>query len=410
MRTRNYNQNIFLIISMKKVKCSNPKCEEIFEINEIINPCINDRGYIVFKCRKCHTKTKVYVLNPDQIGYIKNADFENYYYIEDSHTTELEKIKEGKVLYINEQPKQNLCKWSPMNSQPFWINDKNLEEISTTAFNNVKENIENAMKALYHPYVKSKCNVEKSMILIHDKDGFAIWGKDIKSEKDLNSTKYYLIHHNSMSYNMIDGLYKRNTIKTYLERCLVRWKFLCNQVIIVTPFIGFDYNKKQKEENQNLWNLLNELLDMQKTTFITRKGTYNQLKKAQDFLNPNMDSSFLREWNLNTEIEKCADKGDFIFKQEFHAKFYAGIFDDHVEFLSGSFNIHTGKYLDSIYLRNCSLDFFKKRYLDPLIRDFKYSENTDENIHFLEIENNKIIHNQAKKKKELINQYITILK
>ena len=68
-----------------------------------------------------------------------------------------------------------------------------------------------------------------------------------------------------------------------------------------------------------------------------------------------------------------------------HAKFYAGIFDDYVELLSGSFNIQTGDVLEQMHLRNVSRELFKKNYLDRLVEGFEYDDGYNPRTMFIDI-------------------------
>lgn len=80
----------------------------------------------------------------------------------------------------------------------------------------------------------------------------------------------------------IDGIYTRNEAISFLERCLNHWSALCNEIIIATPFIGFNFNGKQREEIVKLWNWLDANTDMNKTHFVTRKSTFTLLKESQN--------------------------------------------------------------------------------------------------------------------------------
>ena len=149
----------------------------------------------------------------------------------------------------------------------------------------------------------------------------------------------YLIHHSGCN-NLIDGVYTRDILQLYLERLLVRWKMICNHVIIASPFIGFDF-KFSKPENfeeiSYLWNWLNGLQDIKKTTFLTRTTTYSSLKKTQE------STEELKKWDLMSDLQnKFHDKKtrDAAINQ-FHFKIYPGIRADQVELFSGSYNIQT---------------------------------------------------------------------
>jgi hypothetical protein len=118
--------------------------------------------------------------------------------------------------------------------------------------------------------------------------------------------------------------------------------------------------------------LLNSTLDVNKTTFITRGSTYGSLKKCQGKLE--VPADVLKGWDLMNNLQKMVDnpKTRVKTKAQFHAKFYAGVFDDHVEMLSGSFNVQTGVVLEQMHLRNISRELFKANYLDRLVENFAY--------------------------------------
>ena len=84
---------------------------------------------------------------------------------------------------------------------------------------------------------------------------------------------------------------------------------LCQQVVIASPFIGFNNNNSTIAKVKDLWEWLDEIVDMSKTKFITRKATYNLLKASQ---NMTIAPSDVRsKWhlldNLATEVEKVVN-------------------------------------------------------------------------------------------------------
>lgn len=48
-----------------------------------------------------------------------------------------------------------------------------------------------------------------------------------------------------------------------------------------------------------------------------------------------------------------------------HAKFYAGVYDDHVEVIVGSYNLHSGSYYENMMLRRYEPEPFSRNYLAP---------------------------------------------
>jgi hypothetical protein len=165
-----------------------------------------------------------------------------------------------------------------------------------------------------------------------------------------------------------------------LERFLNRWRYTAREVLLVVPFIGFNY-KSSEQALQELWNWLEINVDVEKTELITRKGTFNLYKKAQD--NSGIDFKVLVELGLLEPLIKKMDKKGTAYFQKSHAKYYVGIYDDYVEVLSGSFNIHTGASYENIYLKRYDKDFFKARYLH-MFKDFQYNvKQKDEQVHYM---------------------------
>lgn len=158
---------------------------------------------------------------------------------------------------------------------------------------------------------------------------------------------------------------------------------MCNEIIIATPFIGFNFNKKQKEEVVELWNWLDVNTNMKKTHFVTRKATFTLLKQSQNQEEVTFD--VLKEWGLLGDLQNTGTNGEMNFFQKFHAKFYAGIFSDRVEMLSGSFNIHTGEFLENLTFRTYDKLHFKENYIRKIAPSFDYKESTVERIFYIEV-------------------------
>lgn len=367
---------------MKIVKCRNSKCDVRYRYNDIIYPFYNDPGYIVLKCRLCGSLTKVRVENHDIFKYLVHGDVvanwgldepDKYPDIESSQTIDWKEVAISEI------------KWVPLNKNPFWKNKTDdAEIIASQSFDKNKAKIDKEFLTAYNFALKSRF-FDKAIFFVDKlKEGNAVWGCDYKNENSLDTKRLYLIDfHDKGSRHLPNGLYTRDEIFVYLQRLLKRWFLLSNQVVIATPFIGLPYRGKSQEGVVHLWKLLNEMIDINKTTFITRKSTFTLLKNAQNAQGADFD--FLSEWGLNDPLQNAADKGNLEFFTKFHAKFYAGIFDDYVEVMSGSFNVQTGSYLEQIVIERYDKNLFKERFLDPLCKDFKYLPSiTDQNVYLIE--------------------------
>ncbi|RHH08649.1 hypothetical protein DW228_16740 [Bacteroides fragilis] len=375
-----------------KAKCSNPSCDNIFDMADIhYRGGINDKGGLIVKCCKCGHFSAIVAENPEEHFGMDGGTIEDRW--EDEYPADYFNFKYkikgfGEKLMIEADAiSSNKPVWNSA-PYPFYANDFNYEE---EAYRQLLQNagaINDAFRVYSNYYLKGKDTVEKSFIVINypnsSRNYQAIFSKQIDNEGDLCVEGLYLIHHSDMDLEKrIDGIYTRNEAIVFLERCLNRWSTMCNEIIIATPFIGFNFNKKQKEEVVELWNWLDVNTNMKKTHFVTRKATFTLLKQSQNQEEVTFD--VLKEWGLLGDLQNTGTNGEMNFFQKFHAKFYAGIFSDRVEMLSGSFNIHTGEFLENLTFRTYDKLHFKENYIRKIAPSFDYKESTVERIFYIEV-------------------------
>lgn len=383
----------------KAVKCSNEKCKQVFHICENYEPGgINDRGYIRVKCKSCGHESIIRMKNPSTYGCYENFEILDAWDEDEYRDYDTAPTGETAIVFEKEPAEGISPVFTPNPEYPFWRNgDVNLEHLSLDSFKTIKSQICGELKGLYNYWVKSPIgydNIQRCIVSQeYESKGklfTAMWGKIIKNDDTFNAESFHLITH-SDNEKVIDGVYSRDEMMAYLFRCLTRWKLIANQVIVVTPFIGFDFpfsKEKDRKELIDLWSLLNSVLEIEKTTFITRVKTYGSLKKCQKELE--VPADVLKEWDLMTNLQKAVDnpKTRVKTKAQFHTKFYAGVFDDHVELLSGSFNIQTGGVLEQMHLRRISRDLLKSNYLDRLVDGFEYEESYNPQTYFIRVNKN----------------------
>lgn len=370
----------------KAIQCSTKRCKEVFHINENYEPGgLNDIGFIAVRCKKCGSITRIRMKNPSALGFFDNFEIVDAW--EDGESSKYENVPEGKSAFVfcNEPSEGIPIKFMPNRSFPLWQDgDRNLEISAYKHLQDSTKLIKNELNGLYNFWVKGKIgysNVARCIVEQeyedHGKIYRATWLKILKNDSSFHSIDYFhLLDHTGNNKN-IDGVYSRDEMMAYFFRCLMRWKLIANQVVVVTPFIGFDFpysKEKDRTELIALWELLNSTLDIEKTTFVTRVRTYGSLKKCQKELE--VPADVLKEWDLMNNLQKMVDDPQTRVKtkDQFHAKFYAGVFDDHVEMLSGSFNVQTGVVLEQMHLRDISREMFKSCYIDKLVESFEYKE------------------------------------
>jgi hypothetical protein len=187
--------------------------------------------------------------------------------------------------------------------------------------------------------------------------------KFVESELPVQDQNEFLLigAHNSLID--VDGIYTRDECFELLEKLLIRWGVSHNLVMLVVPFIGFDYKGTEKKRI-DLWNRVLKHTIPEKTAVVTRRATFTSFKEAAN--NQGLDIAFLKDYDLlNPTLAEMSQK-DALFKRDFHAKFYCGISGDNVEVLHGSFNIHEGSYVENIQYKEYKLPDFFGRYMAKL--------------------------------------------
>lgn len=168
----------------------------------------------------------------------------------------------------------------------------------------------------------------------------------------------------------IDGIYTRDECLDILTKLLVRWQARNQVVLIAVPFIGLDY--PGREENRlDLWNLILRHTNPARTLVMTRSGTFKGFLKAAE--QQGLNIPMLERFNLLAPLLQRFKSDDAFFKQQSHAKFYAAMGPERTEVLTGSFNVHSGSYVENLVFKTYSNTDFLQRYLLPMevIFDFR---------------------------------------
>lgn len=396
-------------------KCIKPECGEIFKLHEIrYDGDYNDSGWLIIKCKKCGSEMKLRVKNPDEYRSwtFPNAEIIRAFDDEriefgDTFYKKLENYKEPETCLVNDDNKE--VEWTPLRTNGFWKTEM-FDEIECQYYYTLSEKrISKAIACFKNYYLAGQYRKDlptKIVVLQKYANHQLVWAKELNKEKDLTEKNLYLVNYNRQK-EWPDGVYERRVLLAYLERCLMRWNIFANQVIVVTPFIGFQYKgKKNQETVLGLWDFLDGRLNMDKTFFITRTETKNLLKKTQDAIDVPMD--VLEKWQLMDRLQEIVEKQKLkLIDPRFHAKFYAGVFDNHVEVLAGSYNIHTGKGREQVVMSKYARDKFKTNYMDQLVKDFSYKPFIDEDVLFIEV-NSKSYKNVCVKSMSEVKQIIGI--
>ena len=220
------------ISSKKRVKCSNSSCHFVYQFQDIIHPLINDKGYVVFKCPNCGHCTKTKVNNTDI--YDSHPNFYNAYEF-DEYTDDIIEVdsinddfkSEHKIIVENKiWDTESIDFYKRCQS----IIHQNHEKISKEL-----KNIEDAYLALRH-----YSNIERLIFKINLEGQECLLIKKISSERDFTTDNLVFIGTNELKIkSLANGVYDRDYCYNILDNALRRWNVLSNQIVFVSPFIGF---------------------------------------------------------------------------------------------------------------------------------------------------------------------------
>lgn len=384
-----------------KVKCSNPSCSYVYRVTDIVYPWINDVGYAVYECPQCHIRSRIRVYNVDM--HLNKQFCVGVY--EDGEENENQSLA---VIPLGERnddiPKKHEYH---VPNVPIWIyKDINYEEQAFSIIESRKEKIEEALCQIKNAYLAGQSwakDIEKLLfkIWVDDKQ-YVLFQKNVEHD-DFSIGNILLIGIKGVLLSdVIDGVYPRDTCFSMLDYLLKRWSLLCKQVIFASPFVGFAQKTTTYDEQiRNFWEWLGVTLDINKTLFITKKETFARFKTAMEELG--IDFRNEKKWDMLSKLVKAAEEYDgrkkgaknshVQFYQQFHAKFYAGVFDDHVEVLVGSYNIHQGKTLENLVVERYVVDEFEEKYLKPFNKRLlsQDGETSHYQVGFVELKN-KLVH------------------
>jgi hypothetical protein len=162
---------------------------------------------------------------------------------------------------------------------------------------------------------------------------------------------------NASLEDRLNCLASKSDIMDLLEKLLIRWHYISDQILLATPFIGHQWMKPN--EVQEIWDWLFQNLDPAKVTLLTRKATWTSFKNIQKRSGFSFED--LERYGLEDKVVSAGG-----IKQDSHAKFFAGVSKDGVEILSGSANLLRGPSIENISFHKMTAERFNARYLNIL--------------------------------------------
>nr|WP_321440568.1 hypothetical protein [uncultured Hyphomonas sp.] len=362
--------------------CTKPGCDQAIHISiGRYTGGVNDRGGFVIQCDKCQHRSYIAVLNPDDASSVARGG--RVVATWDEGIQDRGAFLKAQGLTGTDELSETMLVIPPerLDGPPFVLNECTIYQclncggdLERAAY----DNLGNALDAINDALVTHNIHLLKGHFRVPETievklDASCACGtREVKFYRAFSETKpvaegpteFILVGPDDPAIlTNIDGVYSRDECVEIFKKLLLRWRFRHQVVLLVVPFIGLDF--PGREENRvDLWNIVLGHTDPSRTLLVTRRGTYNGFLKAAK--TQGIDVEELGKFNLLTPMLKELGAKGALFKQESHAKFYAAVGRQTTEVLSGSFNIHTGKYVENLLFMTYDTSAFIERYLAPL--------------------------------------------
>lgn len=156
---------------------------------------------------------------------------------------------------------------------------------------------------------------------------------------------------------VLDGVRSKNDAMDLLGKLILRWNLLADQILIASPFVGHQFMSAAAQ--LEIWEWLLGLLDPRIAIFLTRSTAWTNYRKS--LADAGLPLDVLENFGLENKVVSAGHT-----KQDFHAKFYAGISGDWSEVYSGSANLVRGPSMENTSFRRTSRQSFDRRYLQQM--------------------------------------------
>lgn len=155
----------------------------------------------------------------------------------------------------------------------------------------------------------------------------------------------------------LDGIRPKDEAMDLLAKLVARWNLLADQVMIASPFIGHQFLSHEKQ--MVIWEWLLGMLDSRITVFVTRSASWRAYRDAMEA--SGLPTTVLEQFDLENKVVSAGQS-----KQDFHAKFYAGLTSDWAEVYSGSANLLRGPSMENTSFKRIPRNVFNSRYLKKM--------------------------------------------
>ncbi len=363
--------------------CPTPGCGQRINVSVGRFPGgVNDRGGFVIECTNCHKKTHISVANPNDASSVHSGgrvvarwddelDGERERALAAHGQTDADLLRDTLLFIPQREPDDPLFELVDRSIYVCPQSRDDLEAPAYAALDAALPAINQALGSFMGPYYKGyEAKPDAIEVLLDVAAGGATYRvsffRDFSEQEGFPQAASEFIlagPEDPAMLHDIDGIYTRNECIEIFKKLLLRWRARNQVVMLVTPFIGFDYASRE-EDKLKLWNMILGYTNPSRTVLVTRRKTYNSFKAVA--AKQGLDLDVLKKYGLLARLLETLDEKKAVFKTDSHAKFYAAIGPTTTEVLSGSFNIHSGEYVENLLFKTYSTAEFVLRYLMPL--------------------------------------------
>jgi hypothetical protein len=339
-----------------------PQCEQPHHYVEIHFSVNNDDGYWRVECSKCKTEFVVELMNPIESG----GDASKYVRAKQEGVFVGEReLVASDVLRHDIDLNRN--SWSfNYDAVPLFCcakSEANLEALAKIALSNEIDAVLSAYNRAVNYLLKGGPDHDVSVVRVPlscecgEKHTATFYAQLAMGTSDgPTSADQFLLADVSGSTleDRLEGIFSKSDTMDLLEKLVIRWNLLFNQILIVSPFVGYPFMHPEKQ--LEIWTWLLGILNPDKGLFLTRGATYATYKRVMEASGVSVE--LLEKFGLENKIVAMDNR-----KQDFHAKFFAAISETECEVMSGSANLVRGPSVENISFRRMGKLQFDERYL-----------------------------------------------
>ncbi len=364
--------------------CPRPGCGQHIDVSVGRYPGgVNDRGGFVIECASCHQKLHVRVSNPNDASSVESGgrvvdrwddeiggDRESV--LAAHGLSEADQLSDTMLYIPSREPNDPLFERSDRSIYSCTICGGDLEAPAYAELDKSLSAVNQSITSFIGgPYLKGYTPVPAA-IEVTLSVSCGCTARPVSFFRDFSERDHFVRSASDFilagpedpsMLSDIDGIYTRNECLAIFKKLLLRWRARNRVVMLVVPFIGFDYPSRE-EDKLKLWNMVLGYTDPARTLLVTRRRTYNSFKEVA--AKQGLDLNVLKKYGLLARLLETLDEKKALFKTDSHAKFYAAVGPETTEVLSGSFNIHSGEYVENLLFKTYSSTEFIARYLMPL--------------------------------------------